>query len=419
MAQIHIIGGGITGCVTAMTLADQSHDVTLFEMAPHLGGSLRDFRPDRTSGLWGFRACQYLNPAEPWLADLLEDLDCEMIRFDHTYGSYTVFDGQSHFRDDIALPVLPETGAPLRPYSDPPRTLADRFSAYPDKIAEFLAGTVARCGHASEALSTECAASLQLPAVFIEGDWANMLAAKTADPLTDQLIAMPRAAFGADYADIEAVLPKHGYDPFFDVLAGLLARKGVRLSLSTPVSARRKPDGTGEYGAYINGNWPEADCTVWCCNPVPLVLMSGLGRLSNPASRFVHLHAGLSGLSLEGPRYIQVFDPNSPLYRLYVFPTEFGPRCCLELHAHLLTSVAEARTEAQGILKHIWPGLEIGVPQSDPVSAHYLFSHNDSLLFDALEADLVHQRIIPGAWRVFGRDSKIHAIQSDLEKSGF
>lgn len=419
MAQINIIGGGITGCATALSLVERGHDVTLFEMAPHLGGSLRDFRPEGVSGPWGFRACQYLNPAEPWLASLLDDLDCEMIRFDHTYGSHTVFDSQTRFRNDMALPVLPVTEVSLSTYSEPPKTLMDRFRAYPEEIAEFLSGTVSRSGHAPESLSADCASSLQLPAVHIAADPGTLLAAKAGDPLVDQLIALPRAAFGSDYASIEAMLPKHGYDPFFDALTDLLTRRGVTLSLSTPATVRRRPGGNSGYGAYINGDWAVADRTVWCCNPVPLVLISGLGRLSNPSSRFVHLHASLSGLTLDTPRYVQVFDPDSPLYRLYAFPSDHGPRVCMELHAHLPMSPTEVRTQAQGILRQIWSGLKIGAVQTDTINAHYLFSHEDSILLDALEQDLDLQNITSGAWRVFGRDAKIQAIHSDLKTLGF
>lgn len=41
MSEIVVVGGGLAGLVTARRLADASHDVTLFEAAPTLGGRVR------------------------------------------------------------------------------------------------------------------------------------------------------------------------------------------------------------------------------------------------------------------------------------------------------------------------------------------------------------------------------------------
>ena len=51
--NISIIGGGISGCVTALLLSKLGHEVTLFEKKDTLGGTIGDINNDEENFLNG------------------------------------------------------------------------------------------------------------------------------------------------------------------------------------------------------------------------------------------------------------------------------------------------------------------------------------------------------------------------------
>ena len=54
--KVTVIGGGFTGCMTALYCAREGYEVTLWESADRLGGVLLDIKAE--NGLY-FNGCQY------------------------------------------------------------------------------------------------------------------------------------------------------------------------------------------------------------------------------------------------------------------------------------------------------------------------------------------------------------------------
>lgn len=94
--RIAVIGGGISGMASAYLLAD-THDVTLFEAAPKLGGHARTVmagqRGDQPVDT-GFIVFNYVN--YPHLTAMFRDLDVPVIKSDMSFGA-TIDNGRVEY----------------------------------------------------------------------------------------------------------------------------------------------------------------------------------------------------------------------------------------------------------------------------------------------------------------------------------
>lgn len=410
-----VVGGGITGCAAALALAEAGHEVTLHETDTLLGGSLRDVRHD--TGSW-LRGCQYLSPHADWFARLRTRLDCEFRDFEHRYASWTNGPGGAVYRDDFALPVFGIM--PRLPPGDPTsaRTLAERFACYGEEIGAELSALAARFGHAPQSLAASSASAMQLAGAMVGGAPEAMRELKGRDARADVLFALPRRLRDPGAPALRATLPVGGFDAFFDAVAVLLRRSGVTLRLGSGVTARADGSGTGAFTACVGRDPLRCELTVWCCNPTPLMLAAGLGRIDSPPVRFHRLHALVEGPALESPLYVQCFDARSPVYRLYLYPDAGAPKACVECLAaeSLATEVLVA--EANQVLRQ-WAGDAALRPvhrQSD--TAYILLTPHDERVFAAFETLAPRHGFVSGAWGLFGRDAKIVHLQRSLQALG-
>ena len=65
--NISIIGGGISGCVTALLLSKFGHKITLFEKRETLGGTIGDINKNEEKFLNG---PQYFDNNSQWFKDI-------------------------------------------------------------------------------------------------------------------------------------------------------------------------------------------------------------------------------------------------------------------------------------------------------------------------------------------------------------
>ena len=76
MKNIVIVGGGITGCITALILRKKGHHVRIYENKPKIGGILRDYTDE---GNVFFQGCQYLNLNNNWFQECFEFLKNDLV----------------------------------------------------------------------------------------------------------------------------------------------------------------------------------------------------------------------------------------------------------------------------------------------------------------------------------------------------
>ena len=101
--QITIVGGGITGCVTALACRERGMDVTLYEMSSDIGGVMKALVFD---GQTYFNGCHYFDRETPWFEALRERIDFRFEDFEHRFGSITGLQSETRVVEDYAQPVL-------------------------------------------------------------------------------------------------------------------------------------------------------------------------------------------------------------------------------------------------------------------------------------------------------------------------
>lgn len=408
--NVAVVGGGITGCATALSLADAGCSVSLYELGPSLGGSLKDVRDE--SGFW-FSACQYLSPTAAWLQELRSQTALDLIEFEHRYASYTVAGDDLRVRSDMALPVLPAPVPPVPTSARPPETMSDRFDQYGPQIGKLLEQTARRAGHEPSTLASNCAIAMQLGAVMIDAPLAEVLALKSRDPLADQLFAVPRQLRSPTAPKLMAALPRGGYDPMFEAIGAHLASRGVKVQCKAPVMARPVHGSDVEFAALLDGERIDCDLTVWCCNPTGLMIAAGLGRIDSPAVKYTHCHGILTGGRLDDALYIQVHDPKTSVYRIYLYPAGGVMKVCLERMPQPQESQDAAVNYTNAVLQSFVPGARFEVRHEMRYTAHFLYTLRDRGIFDAFQKRARKSRFVSGAWSEFGRDPKIAVIRKD------
>ncbi|MEK0165394.1 FAD-dependent oxidoreductase [Phaeobacter sp. A36a-5a] len=94
--RIAVVGGGISGLATAWLLA-KSHNVTLYEAAPRLGGHARTVVAGRNGDQpvdTGFIVFNYVN--YPHLTSMFRDLDVPVVKSDMSFGA-SIGDGRVEY----------------------------------------------------------------------------------------------------------------------------------------------------------------------------------------------------------------------------------------------------------------------------------------------------------------------------------
>ena len=445
--SVLVVGGGFTGCLTALRLASAGVEVHLVEAHHQLGGVLRD---ERAVGRHWQRGCQYADPNAPWRHLLDEQVLAQLEEVPHSMGSLTVDHGDTLAATDLAVPMLHgalPTGNRDRVEQEmvPAHTLASRFAEY-GAWAPRLEALAARSGFAPRMLSDRAAFGLQMSRVAsADVSPEAVLAVRSDSVWADAHLAVSRAARGLPMAG--ALVPRAGWSAFFDVLHRQLVSRGVSVSLGRAVRVSA-PD--GRLLVTAPDDVPPCEVVVWAANPVPLYSTwaraphpHSVPRLDNLSMQAVHVHADVTQWQGPVPHYVQWFAPDSPLLRVYVYRHGDSLQACLEcvgpLDAALVARVA--RDAAVGCTTMGYGpsagGLRFTPHAAVALRLHHLQSAADVMRLAHFEAqcstphrsgttagqhgsDAVSrgQRIVPGGWLSYAREDKLRDIARGLRLHG-
>lgn len=407
-----VVGGGITGCITALRLARAGHAVTLIESKPFLGGTLRDFAAGDIAFL---RGCQYLEATAPWLAPIATLVARHLITVPHAMGSYTVQDGVVRTATGVAVPLLggalPAAATVDTPLDDV--TLADRVARY-GAWSPTLRALAERSGYPASTLAADAAIALQMIRVLpADVPVAAVIAAKREWAWADARIAARRESRGA--TDPVAMVPRAGWSPFFGDLHAELESVGVMVRTG---SAAKVSLHGAQLRAVLDGQ-PLDGTVVWAANPVPLAPLFGLGTLDNAFVPATNIHARVTSWHGITPLYVQWHDADSPLLRVYLYEWGGEQRACLECYGSL--GAADAERMVHRVMREMAPwgaGLTLADPIADKHRRHHLLTAADVTRLHALERMLGEADAVGGAWTEYGREQKLAAIAGRLTQLG-
>ncbi|MET0294203.1 MAG: FAD/NAD(P)-binding protein [Phenylobacterium sp.] len=402
--RVRIVGGGLTGILAALQAhALGARDIELHERFDGLGGVAL---PRSRHGLELRDGCIYFGPPGDPIRTLLEQHGLAFDDFDNRFGAISL-DAQG------ALMAVGDFGGPSYPVAETGLTapagdsLADRIACYPPQIAGRLADY---CrwhldGAALEAVHESAAIPLAVNRVHPAlADVAALAARKRAEPLADELYAIPRQLWGWTN-NLVASLPRGGFAALFAGCRRALDRLGVRVRETSLVSPRDALAG------------PPDETLVWTANPMPLFRPLGLKAPALVRKSFatVHFRADYEGPL---PFYLQNFTAQGVVFRLYVYETNGQVAAVAECVAE--AGDAALRAEV-GRLVAAFPELRLtlGEQIAAVVGPRWIYHSVEAVAqlgaLRAAAAARLGPRFVPGAWEPYAKAEKFAQVQAGLE----
>lgn len=406
-----IIGGGLTGCASALYLKDKGYDVTIYEKDNELGGITKDLKFHNQIY---FNGPNYLNP-ESLLIQLIKEknfFNNNILTKNISYGSYTDIFGKKTFDSDFAHPISFEKFKTKISLKIKPNNLLERIQHYPKKTSKDLINWCSRFENELIKLHPECSHSLGIGRVFFKNSEKELLIAKKKSNFYDNLLGIPNL----NKLNTKFCIPKNGYDLFFQNLKKFLEEKHIKIILSSKILIQKEKD-----RIFFNASKKTiiADYFIWACNPVPLLVSLNIGKLDNPIIKTKILSCDLDENSKKvHNRYIQVFSKNSNIFRIYIYNLKKKNKLTVELMLNKKNNdIKKELKYSLNILSKFGYKFDTKNPIHETRQIrHILFTADDYKKFMKFEKISKNINIISGGWYLTGSQAKMNHIKKTIEK---
>jgi len=409
--KIVIVGGGISGIVTALSLAETGNEVSILESGSHIGGILRDHEISE-QGVW-FRNCQYLNTVDKWATDFISESAVAWDVFPHHYGSWSDLFGSVHVDPDFAQISVPACKAGV--VSGPVHftSVEDRLNRYPSELSTPMKAWARRWGDL-DLLAPENCEMMQLGRAFFSDDAESTLRQKRESALADELYGVPRSQKIPPSLPEAAALPRAGWNAVFDSISITLRSKGIGVRLKSPAT----PIWDGKrLSVRCRRELISSDLIIWCANPNPLVYALGLGPLDSPCSKMLNVLFENEGGKSQLPIYWQVFSEHSSLFRIFSY--ELKERSCLTVEA--FDNGMDTSNLSEIVMRVCRACGLNGAAQKVavvPDRRYVLLTNADKRVFQQLEDQSKSLALITGGWGYYGRDRRVRHVLGSLRDRG-
>ena len=269
-----IIGGGLTGCASALYLRNKGHNVTIFEKEKNLGGVAKDLTFDNKKYLNG---PNYLDP-NSLLINLLkkEKFFKNIVSTKNLfYGSYTDIFIKKHLSDNFAHPVCTNNFTKKNYLPSKIKNLLERINQYPSSISKNLISWSLKFENKISKLHDECSHVLGFGRIHFKNHDKKILKLKRRSKLLDSLLGVPNFK----KSNTKFCIPKQGYDLFFKFLQKYLESKKVKIELSKKIIVKKIDK---KFVLTSSKEEIKIDYFIWASNPVPLISCMQIGKLDNP-----------------------------------------------------------------------------------------------------------------------------------------
>ena len=415
--DISIVGGGISGCVSAFLLSRKGYNVTLFEKKNTLGGSTRDII-DKNNVF--FNGPHYFDEKSFWFKEL-KKLNIFKNYFYNFSGSYKnkekyhninkvycdIF-GESLIHNNFPHPVTKNKFTKLKNFIDLD-TLENRIDIYQSNIQKPLKKWCKNFTNTLNNLNGDCSSILSISRIFFQKDIKKITKLKVKNKNADMLLGVPKIDYKGRY-----FVPKKGYDIFFSKFTKIL-KKDVKIFLNSKIDI--KIDNSQNLSLYNKSKLIQNDKIIWACNPVPLIREFGIDPLDNEVLKVKIFSSNVTFLNKSYKKnfYIQVFSKNTNIFRIYFYKINNRSKISIETFFNKEQSKLDVV-----FLKTILDKFKIDI-KIDTVFCekkeirHVLVTSNDLNKFKNFEKKIINSNIITGGWHLFSREKKINHIINKLD----
>ncbi len=412
--NISIIGGGISGCVTALLLSKFGHKITLFEKRETLGGTIGDINKNEEKFLNG---PQYFDNNSQWFKDIkkLKIFKNYFYNFNSSYmfnkKKINVFKSYIDLFDNemtnnlFAQPITNKKFTKLKDKKEAD-LLKDRLSSYQTNIRKPIEKWCKNFSRNYDTLHESCSAVLSVTRVLFIKDQNLIKKLKSSNKNADKLLGLPMVVLKEKFS-----IPKKGYNDFFYNLEKVL-RKKIKIRFNSKIKVIKNSD--GNINLYNKSELIDSDKIVWTGNPIPLLGELGYGNFDNPVIRAKVYCANIKFRKKYSSQnfYIQVFSKKTNIFRIYIYKLKNKFKITIE------TFIKKKFEQLDKVvLIKILKKFKIKIDILDAFTEkkeirHALITKSDYNKFLKFENEYKNKKIIGGGWHLFSRDKKIDYIMS-------
>jgi len=416
--NISIIGGGISGCVSAFLLSKKGYNVSLFEQKKFLGGSIKDITDKKNIF---YNGPQYFEKNSFWFKELKKINTFKKIfyNFDGSYKikkkSFNVnkvycdiFD-ENLTNNNFPHPITIKKFTKLKNYKNI-NSLENRINCYQKNIQKPLKKWCENFTNRLCDLNNDCSSILSISRVFFQNDRKQILELKNQNKHADMLLGIPKIDNKGIYC-----VPKKGYDDFFSRFTKHL-KKNIQIFFNSRIEI--KVNSLGNISLYNKSELIKTDRIIWACNPVPLLKKFGIEPIDNKVLRVKIFSSNITFANKIHKKnfYIQVFSKKTNIFRIYFYKINNKYKISVE------TFFKKDQNEPDiNFLKNILKEFKIDIKIKSKFYEkkeirHVLITNNDFKKFIDFEKIITNTKIISGGWHLFNRDKKIKHI---INRSNF
>ena len=416
--KISIIGGGITGCVSAFLLSHLGYEVNLFEKKERLGGSILDIKENNDIFLNG---PQYFQADSDWFKKLKE---FKLFK-DHFYsfkGSYihnskknNVYKSYIDIFNKIEISQLyaqPSTKIKFKKLKKKRNTslLKSRLASYQENIKAPIENWCKNFSMQYRNLHESCAEIMSVTRIFFLKDQKKIKLLKKKNKIADKLLGIPMTSDKEMFS-----VPKKGNDFFFKKFEKIL-KKRINIHYNSNIKIIK--NNFDDLKIFNNQNEIIGDQIIWTANPIPLMKDLGYGVFENPVVRTKVYCANINFVEKYkiDNFYIQVFSKRANIYRIYIYKLNNKLKITIE------TFMGRDNTKVDVDFLHALLAkfkIKIKIVTSfieKKEIRHILITQNDYNKFIQFDKDFVSKKLIGGGWHLFGKDRKINSIMKHFVK---
>lgn len=415
MKNIAIVGGGITGCITALILKNKGHNVTIYEGKPNIGGILKDYQDEENIF---FQGCQYINLNNNWFKECYKFIKNDLDIFDHTYGSYVEIGDKKIFSTDFACPVFENINLKefykISEVKFADGSLHSRLNFYPKEIRDFLLNLSLKNGLNPNEITSYNAINLHFERITSLNQIDSIEKLKKNNVNFENLLAIQRKKVFKE--KLKGALPKNGYDFFFKNLELTLKKLGVEINTNSPITPNWKDNKLEISTKNIK---IKTDLIIWTANPTYLIKNYSSDNLDSIKWKIQQINFNLKN-KIKYPKYITVFSKFSPISKIYFYNINEKSKISIEYHQSNC-SPEEIKQKTIEILKHFKIKIEIDDQSFNKKTQirYNIISLNDKEIIEKFLTNTKNTNLISSPWLQYGRDKKIGGILNHLKQKDF
>ena len=401
--KVIIVGAGITGLLSAFFLQKKKIQVEIFETKKKPGGINGDFISGEKRYISG---CQYFENSF-WFKLLPKQLKNDFYKTKVNYYSYCdIFDNKDKVTKNYPdLTVDKKIDLNLEKYKSFKKcqNLFDRCFLYPRNISLKLYEWVSRYNlNEKNMIKDSHKNGLMFARIYLKKN-KNLKKLKKKSDFFDYIYGIPRKE------KLNGLLPKNGYDYFFESFSNYLIKKGVKINYTSPVRPKWKRK---KLEIYSKNNLQKNDYIIWTGNPTSLVKEYS-SKLLDSANISIKIFTFPVKGKINKPFYVQSYAKKSSILRMFFYKIRNENMCAIECFNEEESSKKICK-DANKILKLLKFKIKlINLLKHQTIQKRYsTLTHTDKFLLNDLKKYATNTNLIPWPWELYSREGKILKINN-------